>query len=226
MKSNEGVISNFVEKVSLREIQLEYQKGKTKNYETTLGEFESQIKTRIEMAKDLIQKSEEVLELKKTEGISKGFNTQYKEPNNKWVFAGWLLFSLVFLSVAVIIGWLILSADSQDLLTVIARISLLPILLTGAYFTANQYIKQKNIAEDYAYKQALSKFLIGFPREILKQGGNQNPEYSKFVTKIFDQMLQDPLRNRKEKLLKFEPKKEHIVDIVVKVLNETDKVKK
>jgi DNA repair exonuclease SbcCD ATPase subunit len=224
-KSNKGIIDSFVERVSSRQTQLDDQEEKTKAYENKLLEFETEIKTRIDEAKDLIKESEDVLKLNSARGISDHFASQYNVASRWWVFALWLISSLLFLGVAVSIGWLLLSAQSQDLPTVVARISLLPILLTGAYFTANQYVKQKNIAEDYAYKQVLSKSLVGFSREILKQGNNGNPEYQKFMAKVFEQMLQDPLRSRKEKSFEMEHKSENIVDLLTKLISEVNKNK-
>lgn len=225
-KSEKGIFDGFIQNVSSRESELIRQKTETENYESKLLKFQKDIKTKVAEAENLIRKSEEVLNLSTSEGISAAFNTQYKEAGKWWVFGLWLFFSTIFLALAVWIGWLLLSAESQDLPTVIARISLLPILLTGAYFAANQYVKQKNIAEDYAYKQVLSKSLVGFSGEILKQSKNNNPEYSQFVTKVFDQMLQDPLRNRKEKSFEIDYKSENLIDTMTKLLAEINKINK
>jgi hypothetical protein len=222
-KSNKGVIDGFIQQVSSREEQLVNQETKTKNYEYRLKEFQKDTESRITEADRLISEAKELLKLNGAINIGQFFENQHKESTKWWSFIIWLVFSFLFLCGAVIIGWLLLSAESQDLPTVIARISLLPILLTGSYFTANQYVKQKNIAEDYAYKKVLAQSMIGFSDSLLKTE-NKNKEYSQFVTKVFEQMLQDPLRSRKEKSFELDQKSENFLEtLIVKIVSEINK---
>ena len=38
--------------------------------------------------------------------------------------------------------------------------------IAGAIFCANQYIRQKNVIEDYTYKMVLAKSIVGFSEQL------------------------------------------------------------
>ena len=74
---------------------------------------------------------------------------------------------------------------------------MIPLTLAGAMFCARQYVKQKNLIEDYAYKTVLAKSIVAFSEE-LRQGESNN--YSEYISVMLKEIHQDPLRTRgKEK---------------------------
>ena len=82
---------------------------------------------------------------------------------------------------------------------IIWRLALLPITISWAIFSASQYVKQKNLIEDYAYKLVLVKSIIWFSEELLKVKENTNDGYQQYITKTLDELLQDPLRDKNPK---------------------------
>jgi hypothetical protein len=87
--------------------------------------------------------------------------------------------------------------NKVDIGVIIWRIALLPITIAGAIFSANQYVKQRNLIEDYAYKLVLTKSIVGFSEELLKVK-DTNKWYQEYITKVLNELLQDPLRNKKD----------------------------
>ena len=78
---------------------------------------------------------------------------------------------------------------------IVGRLLLLPIPIIGAIFCANQYTKQKNITEDYAYKTVIAKSIVGFSEQ-LKKNSTDNSEYITYIAKALEEIHKDPLRAR------------------------------
>ena len=72
------------------------------------------------------------------------------------------------------------------------------ILIAAAWFCAGQYVKQRNIAEDYAYKAALAKSMVGFSEQLSTES-DKGAEYSYFIRSVLSEMLNDPLRKHSQK---------------------------
>lgn len=107
-----------------------------------------------------------------------------------WVFGAMLfLFSSAALGV-----WLTVDHDISTSL-IIGRISLLPILIGGSIFCASQYVKQKKIAEDYAYKTVLTKSLVGFSEQ-LSSDEKKGEEHTLYIKTVLAQLLVDPQRKQ------------------------------
>jgi hypothetical protein len=88
------------------------------------------------------------------------------------------------------------SGDNVSLL--LARLSLIPVLILGAGFSASQYVKQKNIIEDYAYKNVLAKSLVGFSEQF--SGATEKGElHSHFIKSILTEIHNDPILKLKKK---------------------------
>ena len=79
--------------------------------------------------------------------------------------------------------------------SIIGRVVAVAISITGATFCAKQYVKQKNILEDYAYKSVLSKSIIAFTEEIKKRDSTKVADY---LTQVLGEIHQDPLRQREK----------------------------
>ena len=93
--------------------------------------------------------------------------------------------------------WILQTAPDQIGL-LIGRISLLPLPIIGAIFCANQYTKQKNIIEDYAYKMVLSKAIVGFSEQLKKNGSDTNEEYVHYIKTALEEIHKYPLRKREK----------------------------
>lgn len=154
----------------------------------------------------ILSEAQKALKLNSAIGISAAFSSQYesakKEANvSFWKFSInlWILGAIVFLSAAIgITIWIAtgdLSNDHNGISLIIARIVAVTISLTGATFCAKQYIKQKNIAEDYAYKAVLSKSIVAFTDEIKKQDQAKVADY---LTRVLEEIHKDPLRQREK----------------------------
>lgn len=203
-KSNEWIIENFSKKVESREIQLEKQELKTTEYNKKLDTFATEHNTKLNDAQSLIDSAREAMKYKTAEGISAAIQEQYDQAKSYWNTIPWLLWSLIFIGLTIVVWWMIvfwwklgLTNPDDHWSLVVGRISLLPILIAGVIFTANRYTKQKHIIEDYAYKMVLAKSIIGFSEQLLKVK-DTNDWYQEFIKQVLSQLLQDPLRTRKD----------------------------
>lgn len=161
-KIHSEVIGGFSKKISARESQLEDQEVSTDKYSEKLQEFESSHEEYLASANQLIEKSKLALEYTTAEGLSAAFTAQYNRANGSPSKIGWLISASVFVVASVGIGIWVAFEQGLELPAVVSRISLLPILIGDAWFSAGQYVKQKNIAEDYAYKSVLAKSIETF----------------------------------------------------------------
>lgn len=209
VKSNEGLTSVDSTKSNISEIEKEIETKKLNI--STFSENVSDYKKRIEdlesTAKEIIAKeptinslilqAEKALNLKSAEGISGAFSSQYaKERNLKWWIVGAVCFIIlaIGLTVWIIGGWHIKEPNSIS--SIVGRIVAVGISITGATFCANQYTKQSNIAEDYAYKAVLSKSIIAFTEEIKKR---DETKVASYLEKVLSEIHQDPLRKHNNK---------------------------
>lgn len=152
---------------------------------------------------ELIEQAEKALQLKSAEGISAAFSSKYDELKkvkvNKWIWgASSLLAVAVALTVWSLTGKGINNPDGFG--SIAGRIVAVGIAISGAAFCANQFIKQKNIAEDYGYKAVLSKSIIAFAKYIKETDGSEKKEkVSEYLTKVLEEIHKDPLRERRTK---------------------------
>ena len=198
-KSNEKLITSFANKVQDREKRLDYLEQKTEDNNKKLEEYDAERKSVLKEANKLIESSKKALNYTTAEGISASFQGQYNNSNNKWVFAGWIMGAVICLVGTVILGIWILGTNPNNIGLLIGRISLLPLPIIGAIFCANQYTKQKNIVEDYAYKMVLSKAIVGFSEQLKKNGTDGNEEYVHYIKTALEEIHKDPLRKRDSK---------------------------
>lgn len=192
-KSHTEVIENFSKKVASRESELEKQAVITEQYTEKLEDFEVSHQEYLLKAKELIESAKLALEYKTAEGLSAAFTAQYDRADNAFSKIGWLMSSGLFVAASVGIGIWVTHEQNIALATVISRISLLPILIGGAWFSAGQYVKQKNIAEDYAYKSVLAKSIVGFSDQ-LSTDSDKGTDYSHYMKSVLLQIHNDPLR--------------------------------
>jgi len=198
-KSNEKFINSFAEKVLDREKKLGDLELKTKNNIDKLNEYDAERKSILKEANKLIESSKKALNYTTAEGISASFQGQYENSNNKWIFGSWIIGAILCLLGTICLGIWILHTNPNNIGLLVGRISLLPLPIIGAIFCANQYTKQKNIIEDYAYKMVLSKAIVGFSEQLKKNGTDGNEEYIHYIKTALEEIHKDPLRKRDNK---------------------------
>ena len=197
--SSEQKFQDFVNKIQERELELDGQHKRTNDYDLKLVEYQTRHEKSLSEAESLIDKSRQALQYTTAQGMSAAFQTQYQEAKSKWITGGWLLGSVVFVVATLALGLCLLTdrgineAGNMSLHIFISRISMIPLTLAGAMFCARQYVKQKNLIEDYAYKTVLAKSSVAFSEE-LRQGDDKN--YSEYISVMLKEIHQDPLRSR------------------------------
>lgn len=192
----------FAAKISEREEILQKQAEQTEKYNEALNNYSAEHTTKLEEAEHLIQTAKEALHFKNAQGLSAAFTTQLDDTSKWWKTTWWIVGAILFLVITILIGaWIIFgwgidtanSTDNQLLLNLIGRLSMVPFTITGAIFCANQYTKQKNLIEDYAYKTTIAKSIIAFSEELR----TKDPErYAEYISTILKEIHQDPLRKR------------------------------
>lgn len=212
-KGNEKLITSFTSKVQDREKRLDELEQNTKSNNEKLAEYETERKSILEQANNLIESSKKALNYTTAEGISASFQEQYNNSNNWKILGSWILGAVICLFGTIALGVWILKTNDDSIEILIGRISLLPLPIIGAIFCANQYTEQKNIIEDYAYKMVLSKAIVGFSEQLKKNGTDDNEEYVHYIKTALIEIHKDPLRKR-EKSKPSETKDTNLKDLV------------
>lgn len=222
-KSNEKLIASFANKVQDRDKRLEELELNIENNNARLKEYESERVSILNESKKLIESAKKALNYKTAEGISASFQSQYNNANNNWIIGSWILSAIICLLGTIGLGIWILQTAPDQIGLLIGRISLLPLPIIGAVFCANQYTKQKNIIEDYAYKMVLSKAIVGFSEQLKKNGTGTNEEYVHYIKTALEEIHKDPLRKReKSKESKSEtPGLKDLVEVAEKIVKMT-----
>lgn len=198
-----GVFDEFIEKIDNRESVLEKQHKATKEYEQRLNEFYQDHAEKLDEVGALIEKARQALQYTTAAGMSAAFQEQYNKANNRAAKNGWLIAAIFFLFISlgigawIVAGWGINGDKTTQLYSLIGRLTMVPFTILAAIFCANQFVKQKNLAEDYAYKSVLTKSIVAFSEELRE---NDSEGYSQYITTVLKEIHQDPLRKRsKEK---------------------------
>lgn len=196
----QGEINELNEDIETKKLAINTFYKNIDEYKKNINELEESayyVINREPVINDLINQAEKALELKSTEGISAAFNTQY---NKKRYSGWWIVGSSIFIAIAILMtiwivgGWWI--KDPNSLNSIIGRIAAVIISISGATFCTNQYIRLKNIKEDYAYKSVLAKSIIAFTNEIKKRDETKVPQY---LDKVLYEIHRDPLRKKENK---------------------------
>lgn len=212
-KSHKEIIESFSKRVEKRESQLDSQEEKTNQYNSLLGKYKLTQDEYINRANSLIESAKTALGYKTAEGLSAAFSEKYREAKNDKSTKWWIAISGVFVALAVGVGvWIVWEKDLK-IDAIAGRLSLLPILLGGAWFCAGQYIKQRNIAEDYAYKSVLAKSIVGFSEQLSSES-SKGDEYSHYIKSVLEEMHNDPLRKRTSKPTKVSISETELKDLL------------
>lgn len=203
VEGDKEAFDEFIEKIDDREKVLAKQNEATENYEKKLEAYDKDQQKKLEEVAELIEKARQALQYTTAAGMSAAFQEQYDKTNNRWSKIGWLVAAAVFLILTIAIGawivtgWGIAEERSTQVYSLIGRLSMVPFTILAAIFCANQYVKQKNLAEDYAYKAVLTKSIVAFSDELRE---NDEKGYLEYISTVLKEIHQDPLRKRgKEK---------------------------
>jgi uncharacterized coiled-coil DUF342 family protein len=203
VEGDKETFDEFIEKIDDREKVLTKQNEATENYEKKLDAYDKDQQKKLKEVAELIEKARQALQYTTAAGMSAAFQEQYDKTNNRWSKIGWLVAAAVFLILTIAIGawivtgWGIAEERSTQIYSLIGRLSMVPFTILAAIFCANQYVKQKNLAEDYAYKAVLTKSIVAFSDELRE---NDEKGYSEYISTVLKEIHQDPLRKRgKEK---------------------------
>ena len=196
-ESNQKLIENFATKVQDRDNRLTELEQKIIENNKALLKYEDERKALLKEAEALIESAKTALNYKTAEGLSASFSEQYKNSNKTWISAGWIIGAIFCLLITLGLGIWILHNINEDnkWYFIVGRFLLLPMPIIGAIFCANQYTKQKNITEDYAYKTVIAKSIVGFSEQ-LKKNSTDNSEYITYIAKALEEIHKDPLRAR------------------------------
>ena len=193
----------FIEKIDDREKSLVKQNESTNEYERKLSEFGKEHKAKLDEVGTLIEKARQALQYTTAAGMSAAFQEQYDKANNIWAKRWWLIAAITFLFISlgigawIVAGWGIQGDSTTQLYSLIGRLTMVPFTILAAIFCANQFVKQKNLAEDYAYKSVLTKSIVAFSEELREK---DEKGYSEYISTVLKEIHQDPLRKRtKEK---------------------------
>lgn len=202
IKEYETEFNDFIVKIEEREDQLKKQGEKFKDYDEKVSTYKNVQDILQNEAENLIDKSKTALGYTTSVSLSTAFSKQYSDANKYVKTIPWLVGAGIFILFTIGIGiWILtgwgIDPSSDTIIKIVGRLSLIPFTLLSALFCANQYIKQKNIIEDYAYKSVLAKSMIAFSEELRTK---DNERYAEYISTVLKEIHQDPLRRRdKEK---------------------------
>lgn len=127
-------------------------------------------------------------------------HTEAKENVNRWLYA-----SAVLLAGAVgVCVWALWGFDAvSEIPYLFSRLSIVPLILAGLWFCSSQYIKQKHIIEDYAYKKVLALSMVSFRNELTDNSPGSVTEY---IKSVLEQLHQPPLDSLEKNQFKEESK--------------------
>ena len=173
-------------------------------HEETIKNYKETYSAKLSEAENLIEEAKIALNYKNAQGLSAAFSSQLTEAKSNKKTISWIIGAALFIIATLAIGvWIVTGwgidydavsgNNTRMIYNLIGRLSMIPFTITGAIFCANQYTKQKNIIEDYAYKTVLAKSIIAFSEELR----DKSPErYTEYLSTILKEIHQDPLRKR------------------------------
>lgn len=208
-KDNQNSLKSLGKTIEKHNKQLNQQKIEHRQYNNEIKKYKNEKNIALKEVEGIKEEAKNAMKLGEASGISAALQVQYDEIKGKKktgfksvfnIFIGarvWALGALLFGIIAIGLGiWLGVSGDLKNSI-IVARISLIFISLTGAWFCAGQYVKISNIATDYAYKVSLAKSIVAFSEQ-LKNNDEKDTSYQDYIKKILDEIHQHPLRNYKQ----------------------------
>ena len=199
-KGNEKIIDSFAQKIQDRDNRLVELQLITEENKKKLAEYEDERKSIISEAEKLIENAKTALNYSTASGLSESFQTQHTNAV-KWQFSMlWIVGAVVFIVIAISLGVWITFDKIDDTHLVLGRVAIIPLPILAAIFCSNQYVKQKNLIEDYAYKTVLAKSIVGFSEQLKKDASEDKGEFIHYIKVALEEIHKDPLRKRNTKV--------------------------
>lgn len=235
--ANDFIKKSNVAQQFLSEIDVSYNSINTKvnELDTTVQYIESSLEEKNIEINTIISQANSALGSATTVSLGGHFKEQYeKSQKGAWwwaaIGAAFLIGAIILCITTVFPSAAVMDSKSTpnnfELHYIISRLLISPLFLVGAWFCANQYVKQKNIIEDYAYKKVLSLSLLSIKAEIEKTNKDNAAEFIRAVQK---EIMKSPLDsldrkhfNKEMKLLKM-VHSEAIKNIIANVSGVTKK---
>ena len=197
--TNEKLIKNFATNIQKSEEKITTLDSKVELHEAQLLVYKKERDGLINESKEMIDSARQALNYSTAQGISEAFDNQYKLASSRWLTLSWLVAGAVFMIAILSIGIWIVKDHNLEINILIGRALLIPILVIGLYFCLNQYSKQKDIIEDYAYKKVISQAIVGFSEQLKKNQSENSDEYVTYMKTALGEIHKDPLRKRDTK---------------------------
>lgn len=192
-KSNEGTLGHLASRVEEREAQLDKQEQKTKEYETHLAEYKKQHEDIQEQERALMARAAQALSNASAASVSSAIHERYEEEKSKkWWNLLWLLGGAASAVIAMVLGYLMITGQENITLgAAVARIAIMSVAISAAWFCAYQYVRYRNTVDDYGYKSVLARSIVAFLGQFTDP--KERADYLKIV---LGQIHQDPLRKK------------------------------
>lgn len=204
-KTSTQIFAQIEKQTNEQKIILDNNANSIKEHEETIENYKETYSGKLSEAEKLIEEAKLALNYKNAEGLSAAFSSQLTNASDNWKTVSWIVGASVFIIATLLIGIWIVTGWGMDynamdgnntrmIYNLIGRLSMIPFTVAGAIFCANQYTKQKNIIEDYAYKTVLAKSIIAFSEELRTDDNNRSDYYKEYISTILKEIHQDPLR--------------------------------
>ncbi|MEE9877480.1 MAG: hypothetical protein PBU97_13385 [Stenotrophomonas maltophilia] len=192
-ENSRDLIDEFFKKIATRESQLLDQEVKTATFTTTMEQHQLSMDAIEAEANRIIESARTALSYKTAEGISAAFIERYNETKADSLRSKWIIAAGILVAAAIALGVWITWDTSVTVAVVAGRVSLIPILIAGAWFCAHQYVKLSNISEEYAYKSVLSKSIVGFSEQMSRDNDAES-DHSHYIRTVLAEIHTNPLR--------------------------------
>ncbi|MGE8451523.1 MAG: hypothetical protein ACN6OP_13050, partial [Pseudomonadales bacterium] len=165
----------------------------TATFTTTMEQHQLSMDAIEAEANRIIESARTALSYKTAEGISAAFIERYNETKADSLRSKWIIAAGILVAAAIALGVWITWDTSVTVAVVAGRVSLIPILIAGAWFCAHQYVKLSNISEEYAYKSVLSKSIVGFSEQMSRDNDAES-DHSHYIRTVLAEIHTNPLR--------------------------------
>ncbi|MDD9811707.1 MAG: alanine-zipper protein [Gammaproteobacteria bacterium] len=143
-------------------------------------------------AESALDMTEKALSNAAAVGVSGAIHERYEEEKKKGkINLCWLAAAAGTAGVAVWIGHLTIAGQEQTTIgAVVARIAMMSVAISAAWFCASQYVRYRNTLDDYGYKSVLAMSIIAF----LDQFKENPKERENYLSMVLGEIHRDPLR--------------------------------
>ena len=191
-QSHEEVVRSFSQQAESRQRDIDQQKAMTADYEKKLKSYAEKREVEFKEAEKLIIQARDALGYTTGVGISAAINERYIEEKARGIMSLlWLAAAAILLAGGIYAGsLLLLTKETIDAGLLITRMTIMSAAFSATWFCAAQYIKHKNILEDYGYKTVLAKSIVAFLDLLTGE------ERERYLEMVLTEIHKDPLRKR------------------------------